>query len=296
MKRRVIRRKNRVIGGPLLALLIFGVWAGPTLAKDTAGGSLDRGFHDLYDLNFERAQKEFGEWEQQYPSNPVGPVSEAAGLLFSEFHRLGVLEAQFYENDSAFTARKKLTADAEVRDRFNNAVTRAESLARSQLVGDPKARDALFAMALSSGLKADYAALIEKRNMASLHYTKDASAWAQQLLAVQPDYYDAHLATGVSKYIIGTLAAPVRWILRLGGVAGDKQAGIAELQLTADRGHYLAPFARILLAIAYVREKDRPRAVQLLASLHEEFPDNPLFAQEMRRLTAAPGSQQSSSK
>jgi hypothetical protein len=78
-----------------------------------------------------------------------------------------------------------------------------------------------------------------------------------------------HLATGVSQYIIGSMAAPIRWLVRLGGVSGDKEKGIAELQLTAQFGHYLAPFARILLAIAYVREKDKPRARELLISLRD---------------------------
>ena len=214
----------------------------------------------------------------------MGPTCEAAGLLFSEFERLGILEAQFYENDSKFEARKKLSPDPEVRKRFDAAIARAETLAQTRLVKDANDEDALFAMTLTSGLKADYAALIEKRNMASLHLTKEATAWSQRLLAVHPQCYDAHLAAGVSKYIIGSMAAPVRWILRLGGVSGDKQAGISELQLTADKGHYLAPFARILLAIAYVRDKDKPRARQVLASLREEFPENPLFGREIARL------------
>lgn len=80
------------------------------------------------------------------------------------------------------------------------------------------------------------------------------------------------------------MAAPVRWFVRLGGISGDKKAGIAELHLTADRGRYLAPFARILLAIAYVREKDEPRARQMLISLRDEFPQNPLFAREIAHL------------
>ena len=142
----------------------------------------------------------------------------------------------------------------------------------------------MFALTLSSGLKADYAALIEKRNRASLHLTRQATAWADQLLKVDPDCYDAHLAGGISRYLIGSMAAPMRWILRLGGVKGDKQAGIAELQLTAERGHYLAPFARILLAIAYVRDKDPARARELLVSLRRDFPENPLFAREIARL------------
>jgi hypothetical protein len=133
-------------------------------------------------------------------------------------------------------------------------------------------------------LRADYAALIEKRNLASMRYTKEATKWSEQLLAVDPQCYDGHIAAGISKYIIGSMAPPVRWIMRLGGVSGDKKAGIAELQLTAERGRYLAPFARILLAIAYVREKDKPRARELLASLRDDFPKNPLFAKEIARL------------
>jgi hypothetical protein len=82
------------------------------------------------------------------------------------------------------------------------------------------------------------------------------------------------------------MAAPVRWILRLSGVNADKQGGMQELQLTAERGQLLAPFARILLAIAYVREKDKPRALHELARLRNEFPANPLFASEIARLDA----------
>ncbi len=254
------------------------------LPRVALASPLDHGFSGLYNLDFVGAQKDFAAWQTQHPDDPVGPVSEAAGFLFSEFNRLGVLEAQFYENDDAFTDRPKLKADPALRERFQVAIGRAETLAHARLAKDPKDRDALFALTLSSGLQADYAALIEKRNLASLHFTKKASASAQQLLAVCHDCYDALLATGFSKYIIGSMAAPVRWILRMGGLPADKQGGIADLQTTAEHGHYLAPFARILLAIAYVREKDKPKALQLLTGLRSEFPGNTLFPREIARL------------
>jgi len=173
-----------------------------------------------------------------------------------------------------------------VRDQFNAALDQAESEARERLKKDPKDRNSLFALTLASGLRADYAALVEKRNLASLGYTKDATNWAQQLLASDPGCYDAYLATGIGKYIIGSMAAPVRWFLRLGGFAGDKKAGLDELKITADKGQYFGPFARILLAIAYVRDKDKPKARAVLASLRDEFPHNPLFAREIARLDA----------
>ena len=253
----------------------------PTL---TYGSPLDRGFAGLYNLDFGGAQQDFQEWQKMHPEDPMGPVSEAAGFLFSEFNCLGVLEAQFYENNDAFDNRPKLSPDPAIRDHFRDAIARTENLAHARLSKDPKDRDALFAMTLSSGLQADYAALIEKRNLASLHFTKEASASAQQLLAVCHDCYDALLATGFSKYIMGSMSAPVRWILRMRGLPADKQGGISDLQTTAQHGHYLAPFARILLAIAYVREKDKARAVELLSGLQREFPRNTLFPRQIERL------------
>jgi len=271
----------------LVVCCAVGAMAGAEdLPRPAAISPLDRGFSGLYNLDFAGAQKDFAVWQQLHPDDPMGPVSEAAGFLFSEFNRLGVLESQFYENDDAFADRPKLTPDPALRKHFIDAIGRAETLSNARLAKASKDRDALFALTLSSGLQADYAALIEKRNLASLHYTKQASASAQELLAVCHDCYDALLATGFSKYIIGSMAAPVRWILRMGGLPSDKQGGIADLQTTAEHGHYLAPFARILLSIAYVREKDKPRALQLLTGLQHEFPANTLFPREIAHLQA----------
>ena len=156
----------------------------------------------------------------------MGPASEAAGVLFSEFNRLGVLEAQFYVDDSVFGARKKYDADPQQRARFEQQLSRAEELAKSRLSHDAGDRDALLAMTFAAGLRSDFAALIEKRNLASLHYTKEATAWADKLLAADPTCYDAHLAGGVSRYIIGSMAAPVRWVLRLGAFPETSKAAL----------------------------------------------------------------------
>jgi hypothetical protein len=259
--------------------------AGAATPPDPAAGTeLDRGFAGLYNLDFAGAQKNFSSWETQHPDDPVGPVSQAAGFLFSEFDRLGVLEGQFYEDDNTFAARSKLSPDPVVRGHFQTAIDHAQVLAHARLNKDAKDRDALFALTLASGLQADYAALIEKKNLASLHYTKEASAWAQQLLAVCNDCADVLVATGFSKYIIGSMSAPVRWLLRIDGLPGGKKAGISDLQTTAKHGHYLAPFARVLLAIAYVRDKDKLHALELLIALRTQFPGNTLFPREIARL------------
>ncbi len=274
----------------VVRMLVIGLFLTATSALCSAAvpnlstPSLANGYKLMYDLDFDRAHQVFLSWQQQHPEDPLGPASNAADYLFSELHRLGVLEAQFYTDDKAFDARKKMSPDPEIKKQLDAALDQTEQIAKARLQKDPKDSDALFALTLSSGLKADYAALIEKRNLASLSLTKEASARAQQLLAADPNRYDAYIATGIGKYIIGSMAAPIRWMLRIGGFAGDKNAGIEELKLTAQKGVYLAPFARILLAIAYVRDKDKAKAREILASLRDEFPNNPLFGREISRL------------
>ncbi len=278
--RRVRTRFLLLAALSLISADILAVAANPP----TPPPSLEQGFHLLYNLDFDHAHQVFLSWNHMHPDDPLGPACDAAGLLFSEFNRLGVHEGQLYSDDHSFDNRKKLDPDPAVHDRFNAAIAQAGMLAHARLSKDPKDQNALFALTLASGLQADYAALIEKRNLASLHFTKEANLWAEQLLALDPHCDDARVATGFSKYIIGSMSAPVRWLVRMGGISGDKTAGITDLQLTAQHGHYLAPFARILLAIAYVREKDKQRARELLVGLRDEFHGNPLFATEIAHL------------
>ena len=103
-------------------------------------------------------------------------------------------------------------------------------------------------------------------------------------MAVDPACYDAYLAVGVENYILGLNPAPVRWLLRLYGAETDKELGLRKLQLTAERGHYLLPFARLLLAVAALRDKHPDQARELLQNLAQEFPNNQLYRRELARL------------
>jgi tetratricopeptide (TPR) repeat protein len=253
-------------------------------ATSEGAPSLDQGYRLMYTFDFHAAEQEFSRWNREHPDDPLGPVSEAANLLFAELQRLGILEVQFLTENSSFTSRLKPSVDLDLQTRLNAALDQAEAMARRRLAGDADDRDALFTMTLVYGLKADYAALIEKRNAAALGYTRQASEWAHKLLAIAPDYYDAYLAIGTSEYIVGSLVAPVRWMMRAAGYWGNKNKGIQELKLTAERGRFLAPFARILLAVAYLREHDTIKARALLVGLHRDFPSNPLFTRDIERV------------
>ncbi|MGA2115879.1 MAG: hypothetical protein ABSH56_14150, partial [Bryobacteraceae bacterium] len=133
--------------------------------------------------------------------------------------------------------------------------------------------------------RSDYQALIEKRYAASFGEMKAGRELAEKLLAADPKYSDAWVAVGVENYMLSVRPAFVRWLCRLAGGETDRATGIARLKLTAEKGHFLAPFARLLLAVAALRDRDAGRARNLLEGLAREYPRNPLYRQELARMT-----------
>jgi hypothetical protein len=278
--------RSQLIRSCAVALLFLPIIFGAATADDSDPypATLDQGFQSLYNLDFDHAQQQFATYQNQHPDDPMGPVAEASGLLFRELNRAGLLSSRLFDRDSAFTLAPTPKPDPSTYQRFESALRRAEVLAQPGLAKDRNDRNALLALALANGLSADYSALFEHRYSIALRYTRDATSYARRLLTICQDCYDAYIATGISRYLIGSLSAPLRWILRMGGFSGDKKQGMAELQLVSERGHYLAPYARILLAIAEIREKNTTRARQLLTELRDEYPGNPLFARELASL------------
>jgi hypothetical protein len=66
---------------------------------------------------------------------------------------------------------------------------------------------------------------------------------------------------------------------------GSKERGIETVTKVAQHGNYLKPFAKIMLAVAHLRDK-RPRAAEaLLFELSRDYPENPLFKKELALLT-----------
>ena len=268
-----------------LRLAAFAVLALSRSARpDTLDAQLEAGFRAMYALDFPLSEKHFAEHERLQPADPLGYAAEAACVLFTELNRLGVLEAEFYADDKKLFAKTKPRPGPPMRERLFTLTTRAQQVAEVELQRDPTDDAALFALALANGVLADYNALIEHRYWASLKFGKAGYEFAQKLVRVNPMFYDAYVSTGATNYIVGSLPAPVRWLARLGGLNGNKQTGLKQLHLAAEKGRYLKPYAKILLALAYLRDKNKPAAAALVAELSSEFPSNPLFEKQAKRL------------
>ena len=146
-------------------------------ASVTAGAStsslLEQGYRQMYNLQFAEAHHTFAEWKRTNPADPMGPVSDAAAYLFSEFDRLHILQSEFFTHDQHFITDHKLTPDASVKQQFQKALQDARDLAA---ITPQRQKCAVCARFWRVGCESDYLALIEKRYAASFQKMKASRA------------------------------------------------------------------------------------------------------------------------
>jgi hypothetical protein len=252
-------------------------------AAEPSNPVLDRGFSEMYELRFQSARRIFRGYIREHPGDPMGQVSLAASYLFEEFNNHGVFTPSFFLDNKKLLGGIPHPGHDPAQAAFLQSNSRARQMAQAILKTHPNDRNSLFALTLADGMQSDYDALVAKRDLDCLVLLHEAEKTAASLLAIDPGADDAYLALGAAHYIIGCLPAYKRFFLSIGGIHGSRSLGMSQLEIAATRGHYLKPFAKVMLALASLREKQPERAHQLFVDLHAEFPENGVFASEVSR-------------
>ena len=279
----MMRWRRRLLTVPVLALAAIAELLSPPAC---AGEKplIEKGFNLLYQLKFEEARRQFMNWQRENPADALSYEAIAASYLFEEFYEQGVLTSEFFLNDERLLGGIQGKPDESRREKFEAANQRGRSIALEQLKTNPRDADALFALTIAAGMRSDFASILMRRQMESLSLIKEAELYAKRLLKVQSEAADAWLSLGAANYIIGSLPAYKRFFLWFGQIRGNKQLGMEQLKITAEKGHYLKPFAQIFLALTALREKQGDLACNQLLDLVAHFPENHLFQAELARL------------
>jgi hypothetical protein len=280
---------------PIVLVGLYGLlFLGQTATATDSGPAfssvpeLDQGFRLLYDQKFSDARAVFQKWVDQNPNEPFGQVALAASYLFEEFYLQRVLTSDYFLDDQRFLGGITGTPDPGRMKGFEEAVARARSLAGQRLQQNSGDHEGLYAVILCAGMQADADSMLLKRHYDALKHIKEANASAEILLRQRPDAYDVYVAPGIAYYVIGSLPSSARFLLWFGGIHGDKALGMSEVAKTAANGHYLKPFAKILLALSARREKQNALAQKNLQELTEEFPGNLVYETEYAKALGRP--------
>jgi hypothetical protein len=260
----------------------------PTTPAFSSVPQLEAGFRDLYEQKFSEAREVFQQWAEQNPTEPFGQICIAASYLFEEFYLQHVLTSDYFLDDKRFLGGITGTPDSARIKHFQGAVGQARVLAIQHLKKRPRDPEGLYVLTLAAGMESDADSMLLKKHMDALKRLKEANSNAEMLLADHPDACDAYVALGVANYVIGSLSSGARFMLWFGGIHGDKQLGMQQVQKTVDCGLYLKPFAQILLALSSRREKQDVHAQEILKDLTEEFPGNSVYIAEYAKARGQP--------
>lgn len=272
----------------MLKFAIAAMLVVPAFAADEP--SIDRALQHLYNFDFKSSHGILDKYIETHPQEPLGYAFRASALLFYELDRMQVLAAEFLtDNEKIAEKKKKASPDQAIRASFLQALDDTNKRGEAALKANPKDKNALLALCIAQGVATDYMALVEKKQMASLSAAKKSNTYAQQLLKIDPKFYDAYLTAGFSEYMVGSLPFFVRWFVKFDNVSGSKERGVENLWLTAREGRYFKAFAKILISIISLREKRPMEARELLAELSRDYPGNPLFRQELAKLNGKLG-------
>ena len=94
---------------------------------------MEQGYSEMYNLRFNDAHRTFERYESMRPTDPLGPVSDAAACLFSEFDRLHILQSEFLLSDESYLSAEKHQPDIETKTRFENDLKKSQQLATLEM-------------------------------------------------------------------------------------------------------------------------------------------------------------------
>jgi len=261
-----------------LCLLLCGAAA---LAQDSPAS---KGFEYFYNLQYDDSIAEFSRQVAGQPNLPDGYNHLAQAILYRDMFRAGALESELVTGGNPFLRRQKVDASPEDQRRFDQAIGRAIELAQARLKRNPRDTQALYALGVSYGLRANYNFLVRKAWRDSLRDATSARRCHSRVTDIDPGCIDARLVQGLHDYIVGSLPFYWRVVGFLIGFRGNKDEGIRLLELVSQKGTVNRIDAQILLCAVYRRERSPQRAVPLLQDLIRRFPRNYLLPMELAQM------------
>jgi tetratricopeptide (TPR) repeat protein len=237
------------------------------------------GLEALYNIDYDRAQRDFNEIVKLYPNHPGGYQLLAARVWIKTLYESRRLQVSLYSSESFYTNGDD-KVDPKIVTEFRNFTREAKRLAEAKLKQEPKNVEALDFLANTEGLKAAFEEAVERRHFAALRDGNDAVEHHREVLKLDPKYIDAQLTIGLYEYVVGALPLPVKILAGATGYRGSKKRGLALLERVAKEGRWSQDDAKTVLILLYSREKRYGEVVKLTRELSAKYQRNYLLRLE----------------
>ena len=179
----------------------------------------------------------------------------------------------------------RILLDPESRALDQQFLTEADAAIRSTeawTAREPQSAEAHFYAGAAYASRVQWRVLRDEK-LAAARDGKRIKQTLERAIALDPDLDDAYFGLGLYQYyadVAPAAAKVLRFLLMLPG--GSKTEGMARMKRARAQGKLLQGEADYQLQILYLwYEKRADLAVDLLESLHDRYPGNPLFASQL---------------
>src|SRR5262245_21835217 len=245
---------------PIIACaLLTGWFIAPAAAQELTGGpQIRRAYDAIFDARFDEVSQLLAR------TCPPAPA-EACQLLAA----VGIWWRIQLDPES-------LANDAQFQTQIDSAIASAEAWTKRE----PQRAEAWFYLGGAYGARAQWRVLRRERVGAARDGKRIKDA-LERALALDPRLQEAYFGIGLYHYyadVAPTAAKMLRWLLLLPG--GDKTEGMQEMMRAREHAELARDEADYQLHVIYLWYEKQPlRALDLLTTLRDRHPRNPLFPQ-----------------
>lgn len=248
-----------------------------------------RGFDHFYNLEYDKAIKDFETLEKEHPDDPFIKNYLLSAVLFKEMYRIGALDSESYSSDGFLDAKAKRPLDPQARQRILDLINQTEQICTDRIQKNPKDVDAYYARGVARGMRSTFMGMGEKAWYAAVRSALASRHDHEKVLELDPKYTDAKMILGVHNYIVGSLNWAAKALVSLVGVSGSRQRGLDYLREVARSNGIASWDAKVALALFLRREQRYDEALGVVKSMADAYPRNFLVAIEYAHLLNASG-------
>jgi tetratricopeptide (TPR) repeat protein len=239
----------------------------------------------LYNLDYSTAREKFTELRDRLPQHPAGDLNLAALIWMEHLYKTRRLQTTLYTQEGFYAGGTKSKEgdpiEAGVDKAFRDRIAQAKAKAQKLVDRAPNDPDALYFLGAVYGVLAGYEASAGRKFMSALRNGSRCRELHQRAVKFRPDAYDTYLSIGLYDYVVGSLPGFVRFMVGFIGIHGNKEQGVRELRMAAEKGLYNQDDAAVMLLAVYQREGKPQEALPILEKLSAKYQRNYLIRLEM---------------
>jgi tetratricopeptide (TPR) repeat protein len=273
----VSRSASTRISGISALLAATLVVPAPALANSESTALRARAAAEIYNLDRDHAIEAFRQAAAADPQDAGAYRGLASALWLSITFRRGNMTIDDYLGGVSRPRIPVAPPPAETAAAFNDALEHALAIARARVAANPRDAGAHYELGAAIGLRASYIATVDGSILGAFRAAKGAYEEHEKVLELDGKRGDAGLIVGTYRYIVATLALPLRLVAYMAGFGGDGKKGIQLVERAASYAGDNQQDARFALLLLYNREKRYDDALAMLAVLREQFPRNRLM-------------------